>query len=94
MECTKQGQYQIVQVDGTVIIISEKPAFPAIHKWLKCDGTDSIDLKDGQVMIVDEYGKLNELPVTKKATALVSQHFSGEHLIYGDMAIVNDRDFG
>jgi hypothetical protein len=93
MENMVEGKYRIIWVDGTEIIISEKPNDKSINKAIGCDCTDSVDLKGGQVMIVDDAGQLKGLPVNKKASALASQRLGRTYTIYGIAVIANDRDF-
>jgi hypothetical protein len=94
MKNMAEGKYRIIWVDGTEIIISEKPDVKSINKAIGCDCTDTVDLKEGQVMMVDDERQLKGLPVNKKASALASQRLGGTYTIYGIAVIANDRDFG
>jgi hypothetical protein len=93
MENMVEGKYRIIWVDGTEIIISEKPTIEGINKAIGCDLADSVDLKGGQVMAVDDAGQLKGLPVNRKASAIASQRLGRSYTIYGIAVIANDRDF-
>jgi hypothetical protein len=73
-------------------------SFEDIEKAIDARGMDSVNLRDGRVMLVDDMGHVIEplRPVNRKATAL----YHGvcvpgtTHQIVGDVAIVVDAEVG
>ena len=93
-------QVEILRVSGTReehAIPSKHRALDAIHKLLQCECTDTVNLRDGRVMLVDDTGLLDGTPVNAQATALYHSIYprareSGQPIV-GDVAIALDEDF-
>lgn len=62
---------------------------------LSAEGFDTVNLRDGRVMIVDDTGMIDGKPVNPEATKLYhSICIPGTvHCIHGDVAIALDKDF-
>lgn len=60
-----------------------------------CDVFDTVNLRDGRIMMVDDLGFVEKKPVNQKATALYhSVCVPGTtHPICGDVVITNDADW-
>lgn len=89
---------EIIRVSGIteqMEIGSPRQAFDIIGKHIKADCFDTVNLKDGRVMIVDDTGMLDGKPVNPEATKLYhSVCIPGTtHCIHGDVAIALDKDF-
>lgn len=92
------GTYKVIRVDGTETIHEGKPTIGEITRLIGCDGLDhvTIDRRRQTVMFVDDTGMLDGKPVNAKATALYHAVCKPGTVwqIHGDVAIVNDGDFG
>lgn len=89
------GAFKIIRTDGTETTVQEKPTIQAIEKAINADYLDTVNLGKGEVMMVDDTGMIDGLPVNGHATRLMRERFPGyPNQIHGDVAIVNDRDFG
>jgi len=87
---------QIIRTDGTEETheLSRARLMDTIHKFLNCDCVDTVNLRDGRVMIVDDDGLGKGLPVNAKATALYKMvTIPNDNKIVGDVAIAVDEDF-
>lgn len=88
---------QILRVGGEMETLDMKKdrVFHELRKLIAADGFDTVDLRDGRVMIVDDTGMVDGKPVNKEATELYwSVCRSGTtHPICGDVAIARDEDF-
>lgn len=71
---------------------------PEIEKEIGASILDTVNLRDGRVMVVDDSGIKKGLPVNPLATALYQTIYplakSAKRSIYGDVAIADDADFG
>ena len=96
-----KGQYKIIRIDGTEEFFSEKPKLSKIKKEIGCESIDTVILTwhKGQplvIMLVDDTGKIDNKPVNPKATEFYHNVCKPGTVwsIHGDVAIVNDGDFG
>ena len=66
-----------------------------LHEIAGCDMFDTVNLRDGRVMMIDDLGHPNQKPVNEKATALYhSVCVPGTTWeIRGDVVICNDEDW-
>lgn len=98
MEMVRQGEYRLIRVDGTETLISERPTVAKILIAIgaECVDTVRIDWKNDQIMVVDDSGMIDGKPVNEKATLFYRRvcRPGSKGAIHGDVAIVNDRDFG
>ena len=83
----------MIEVNGTVTVVPETPTLAIIHKVLHCDLMTTINLKEDQVLLVDDTGARKGLPVNREASKLVSDRLGRLVEIYGDAVLANDRDF-
>lgn len=85
----------IIKVDGTESEVEVKGVM-GISAALGCDMLDTVNLRDGRVMLVDDVGHIKELPINPKATAIYHGicRQGTTHTIRGDVAIALDADFG
>ena len=98
MDYVKQGEYRLIKVDGTEILIEEKPTLSTIQRAIGADCIDTVCLDKPartQIMIVDDTGMIDGKPVNPKATALYQSICKPGTVwaIHGDVAICNDLDF-
>lgn len=72
-----------------------KATIAAIRKEIKADGLDTVNLRDGRVMMVDDTGYVDSKPKNARATAIYHGLCKPgtTHPVCGDVAIVNDSDF-
>ena len=93
-----RGEYRIIRTDGTEAIIKEVPTIDAIHKAIGCDCLDTVTLdhESQTIMLVDDNGMVDGRPVNPKATEMYHRICRPRTIwsIHGDVAIVNDNDFG
>lgn len=70
-------------------------AFDSIYKLIGASCCDSVNLRNGMVMLVDDTGLIDGKPLNPEATKLYhSVCVRGTtHPICGDVAIVRDADF-
>lgn len=99
----KPGSYLLLPSSHSVGFIHEKPTIPELHKALGCDCLDTVNLKNGYVMMVDDVGAPvtlpdappgKNLPVNELASAMVNFYRKTEgYIIYGPAVVVWDLDF-
>jgi len=82
----------IIRVDGSEEHVIAR--FGQIDRLIHADGLDTVNLRDGRVMVVDDLGHPNGKPVNRKATALYHGicRPGTTHQIVGDVAIVVDAE--
>lgn len=91
---------KLIRTDGTEQIIDGRLSLDAISKLIGADTIDTVSLRHMghplHVMIVDDNGHPDDLPLNAKATALYHANCipGTTHHIVGDVAIVPDHDFG
>jgi hypothetical protein len=94
----EKGRFKVIRTDGTETLYGEKPTIQAVYKAIGCTCCDTVtlDKTKGTVMFVDDSGMIAYKPVNPKATALMRQAFGEQYPynIHGDVALVNDADFG
>lgn len=86
---------KIIRVDGTEEEIVGKPDILDIEAKINASCLDTVNLRDGRVMIVDDLGHSKGLSVNPKATQLywsVCRPGTTNHIV-GDVAVVYDIDF-
>lgn len=90
------GEFHIYRTNGEVDIIKEKPTIPRLHELTGASYFDTVNLRNGSVMMVDDNGIAKGLPVNAKATEVYHMMCvpGTTHKIQGDAVIVNDSDFG
>lgn len=88
---------QVIRVNGAVEDrrISTRNPFAEINKLIGCDVTDTVNLRDGRIMLVDDQGHQKQLPVNPEATKLYHGvcRPGTTHQIVGDVVIAVDEDF-
>jgi len=98
MKTVRQGEYRLIRVDGTETLISERPTSAKIKIEIDAEWLDTvnIDHENDQIMVVDDTGMIDGKPINRKATLLYRQICipGSNGTIHGDVAIVNDKDFG
>jgi hypothetical protein len=94
----RPGEYMVIRVDGTETLYEDKPTLRGTCAAIGCDCIDTVilDRENMVVMIVDDTGMVDGKPVNPKATALYHAICKPGTVwaIHGDVAIVNDKDFG
>lgn len=99
----KPGSYLVLKPDGWIGFCHTKPFHKLMEKELGADCLDTVNLKNGYVMIVDDLGAPKtlegcppgkNLPVNHLASAMVNFYRKTEgYVIYGPAVVVWDLDF-
>jgi hypothetical protein len=90
---------EVLRVDGTreLHVIGKHNAIRTIHRLIGCETGDSVNLRDGRVMCVDDTGLNDGKPINKQATELYWSIYplakKSQQPIAGDVAIALDEDF-
>lgn len=85
----------IIRADGREEEIVGEADINAIASSIGASCLDTVNLRDGWVMLVDDNGHSKGLPVNPKATQLywsVCRPGTTNHIV-GDVAVVYDDDF-
>lgn len=86
---------KVLRVDGSVETFEhEKVELERLYPLVDTDCFDTVMLRKGKVMLVDDNGYFRKKPVNKKATELYHEVCKPgvTHQIVGDVVIVNDAD--
>jgi hypothetical protein len=96
-----RGSYLVIRADGTETTVLTRPSVAELRRALGCKWLCAVtlsrraDAAPEVIMNIDDTGLLDRKPVNARATELVRQARGQEHPeIYGDVALVNDADFG
>jgi hypothetical protein len=88
---------EIIRVDGTheTAVVNRGNWLKQIEQLIGANCLDSVDLRDGRVMFVDDRGYPEKLPDNAEATALYHKVCKPgtTHRIKGDVVIGRDEDF-
>lgn len=86
---------KIIRVDGTEEEIVGRLDIKDIEKRINANVLDTVNLRDGRVMIVDDLGHPGGKPVNPAATKLYHAvcRPGTTHTIVGDVAVVWDNDW-
>lgn len=87
---------KIIRADGTEIELPEKVSIGKACLLIDATFIDTVNLADGiHIMIVDDLGHRDVLPVNEKATQLYWEKCGCQvdHVIRGDVLIVPDDDY-
>lgn len=100
----ERGKWVVIRCDGSQeekTWSGGKATTRAIHAAIGCDCCDTVVLRKSKdmmeaeiVMMVDDTGMIDGKPVNPKATDLYHSVRRTPYSIHGDVAIVNDADFG
>lgn len=82
----------IIRTDGSEERV--QMPFRSIQAVIQANGLDTVNLRDGRVMCVDDTGLIDGKPINQKATKLYHSvcHAGVTHPIAGDVAIVVDAE--
>ncbi len=87
---------EVIRTNGT----REQHVVPSaslrhIYALIGCDTVDTVNLRDGRVMLVDDVGRVDGKPINQEATKLYHGvcRPGTTGLIAGDVAICLDEDF-
>lgn len=88
---------EVLRVDGTKQTV-ESPCrglLTTVYRLIKCELIDTVNLRDGRVMLVDDTGAIDGKPVNEQATQLYHSvcRPGTTNPICGDVAICVDADF-
>lgn len=90
-----EGQIHIYRANGTREVFNEKPTIPRLKELTGSETFDTVNFRNGSVMMVDDNGYQKGLPINLAATGFYRFRApTSDHVIVGDVAIVNDNDFG
>jgi hypothetical protein len=88
---------EIIRVDGTheTAAVDQSNWLKQIEGLIGTNCLDSVDLRDGRVMFVDDLGYSRRLPQNTEATGLYHKICKPgtTHQIKGDVVIGRDEDF-
>lgn len=86
---------QVLRVDGSEEThkVERRALLPQIYQLIGCDCIDTVNLRDGRVMLVDDVGMLVQKPINGQATRIYHGIYSTPYPIVGDVAIVLDEEF-
>lgn len=90
------GSFRIIYHDGKEAEVSRKPTMAAIRIAIAApQALDTVNLRNGCVMIVDDTGMIDGRPVNAKATEAYHSVCRPDtiHPICGDVVIAVDEDF-
>lgn len=93
---TTAERRRIIRADGTTEILPNPVTMAEIEHLIGAMGLDTVNLRDGTVMVVDDTGRARGRPVNPAATRLYWAicRPGTTHQIRGDVVIVPDRDSG
>jgi hypothetical protein len=86
---------KVIRTSGSEEAIEGAPRIAKIESLIDADCLDTVNLRDGRVMLVDDNSISKGLPVNAKATDLYHAvcRPGTTHEIRGDVAVVFDSDF-
>lgn len=89
------GTWLIIRTNGAEELRKSKPTIPDVSKAIGADCLDTVNLRDGSIMMVDDAGAMGPKTQNCKATALYHAicRPGTTWSIFGDVAIVLDSDF-
>ena len=94
---SKLCNIKIIRVNGDTEdhVASKRNLLMAVHKLIGVEVCDTVLLKAGKVMIVDDTGAIDGKPINFKATDLYHKKcgWVTPNSIHGDVAICTDLDF-
>ncbi len=84
----------VFYTDGSTLNIT-KTSMPMLHKLIGADTIDTVNLRNGDVMLVDDAGHAKGLPVNQEATKFYHSVCKPgtTHVIRGNVVVVPDLDF-
>jgi Ni,Fe-hydrogenase maturation factor len=93
-----KAKVTVIRFDGTEeehVLSKGTRLIADIEKLIFCDCMDTVNLRDGRVMLVDDNGIKKNRSVNTKATELYRSicRPGTKHQIRGDVAIALDEDF-
>lgn len=89
------GEVHLYRANGTREVFKEKPTIPRLQELTGADVFDTVNFRNGSVMMVDDQGHSKNLPINLAATGFYRFRApNSDHVIVGDVVIVNDSDFG
>lgn len=94
------GSWKVIRVDGSIEEKTGKPTLDLIHAAIGCHTIDCITLdhETMTLMAVDDEGLIDGRPINPKASVLYQEvcipEARSQAVIAGDVAIINDEDFG
>lgn len=87
---------KVIRVDGTVTELTGPISIREAQRLINADAIDTVLLRDRiHVMLVDDTGMIDGLPVNAEATRLYQERAPySPHSIHGDVVVLPDSDFG
>lgn len=84
-----------IRVDGapTTHNVGQRQAIREIQRLIGATCLDTVNLRDGRVMLVDDTGLIDGRPVNSEATKLYQSVRRTNNSIHGDVVIALDKDF-
>ena len=86
---------QIIRTSGAVEPLDRSPSIAETCRLIGADALDTVNLRDGSVMLLDDLGHPKRRPLNAIATKLYHAvcRPGTTHQILGDVVIVHDADF-
>ncbi len=87
---------RVIRADGKTEVLEQPVSIPEIRKLIGADTLDTVNMRDGWIMFVDDGGHDKALPPNREATALYRSICKPgtEHWIAGDVVLALDAEFG
>lgn len=87
---------QLIRADGTTQDLPARATISEIQRLIGARSLDTVNLRDGTVMWVDDLGHQHGLPVNAEGTRLYHSicYPGATHEIVGDVVVTPDADFG
>jgi hypothetical protein len=92
---TEEPRAKLLKTNGGVVCFDRSFTIAEIQEQIGADCLDTVNLRDGRVMMVDDDGHGKDLDVNLRATAIYQKlcHRGTDWQIRGDVMIVRDEDY-
>lgn len=87
------GMAELIRVNGERSTFSRKLSMQEIRRLIQAETLDTVNLKEGHVMLIDDTGKLKKKPPNAAATYLYQRIRNSNNKIHGDVVIAWDEDY-
>jgi hypothetical protein len=88
-----QGIAELIRVNGERARFDRPLSLLEVRRLIQAETLDTINLKDGHVMLVDDTGKIDKKPPNVAATFIYQRVRNSLNKIHGDVVIAWDEDY-
>lgn len=88
-----QGIAELIRVNGERSRFERKLTLQEVKRLIQAETLDTVNLKDGHVMLIDDTGKITKKPPNVAATFIYQRVRHNENKIHGDVVIAWDGDY-